>query len=689
MRGVGGRAGVIVAALAAIVLLVAAVPATAARPAVVRVALIGADRDGLAKEGAVAVKVVAARTSRVTLAATGNANGALALVAPRTLRTKHRRTLRQVIRLPLTDHGRTLIDACEPVDIVVTARAGKATATATTTLPPATDRLSCRPAPNAPPAPTEQKPNATQAPQATAPTDDAPGPTPDAQRPEPGKPDEPTYRVGVASRSINPNENGTYDGANVYLGGYGIGGGSQILQGRPATGYLGDGLHVRAIAVSDGTHQVAIADAELQGWFVKTNDGLPGILDVRKAVEQRTHGAIKASQVIVQSDHTHGGPDLMGVWGGAPDAYRRYVAKQTEDAIVDAIAGERPATLSYGAVDGRDLLSLDQRGKERLRATEIATIFLQSNQFDYDAANKVMDSDVRLLRASDPQTGRPFATLLNFSAHATVLGSSNTKATGDWVQEANTMLEQRFGGRAVTVVGTLGRTQPADRGCSTPGLTGDAASLCTLDDYAGRVVDRAAQAADAATPIDGAPLVDARSYLITDPSSSAFLLGILIAGKPIGLPLNRSETPPWLTANVLGTTTQSARIGDVLLSAAPGEMYPQIPLAVRGIAGGLRGYMTAGLAGDQLGYLIAPYESYTEPIKTTFFTPRGDEVSPLDNDNYAFNVSHTIGERVTCSLLRGAGDLFGKGEGWRSADDRCAPFVNDDVLPAGSDVTAP
>ena len=34
-------------------------------------------------------------------------------------------------------------------------------------------------------------------------------------------------------------------------------------------------------------------------------------------------------------------------------------------------------------------------------------------------------------------TGRPFATLLDFSAHATVLGSDNTKVSGDWVSAAN------------------------------------------------------------------------------------------------------------------------------------------------------------------------------------------------------------------------------------------------------------
>ncbi|HYI36087.1 MAG TPA: hypothetical protein VEX39_05765, partial [Thermoleophilaceae bacterium] len=116
-----------------------------------------------------------------------------------------------------------------------------------------------------------------------------------------------------------------------------------------------------------------------------------------------------------------------------------------------------------------------------------------------------------------------------------------------------------------------------------------------------------------------------------------------------------------------------------------GEAYPQIPLKVRDLVAA-RGHMTAGLAGDQLGYLIAPYQAYPEPIRRTFFNQRGDQVSPLDNDNYFFNVSPTMGERVTCSLLRGAGEVFGRGATVRDSQQGCAPFVNDALNPAGADV---
>jgi hypothetical protein len=279
-------------------------------------------------------------------------------------------------------------------------------------------------------------------------------------------------------------------------------------------------------------------------------------------------------------------------------------------------------------------------------------------------------------------------TLLNFSAHATVLGSSNTKLTGDWPTRANRLMQRRFGGRAATLVGTLGRTQPKDRGCPDKSLPekSDAASLCALDEYAARVVGRAAAAAAAAKRIDGTPLVDARSYLIRDASTNPVILGLDYVGDPVGTPINRSLAPPWLAGNVLGTVTATARIGDVLLSAMPGEAYPQIPLKVRALVPRLRGYMTAGLAGDQLGYLIAPYEAYPEPVRRTFFNQRGDEVSPIDNDNYAFNVSPTIGDRVTCSLLRGAGELTGRGTAYREAYDRCGAFANDSGVEHGADV---
>lgn len=485
------------------------------------------------------------------------------------------------------------------------------------------------------------------------------------------------YSIGLASRSINPDPDGQWKGQKVYLGGYGISGGQPggLDQGRAANGILGSGPHVTAFALSDGKHPFAFATIETQGWFVANKDAPYGLIDMRKAVEQRTGGALKAEQVIVQSDHTHGGADPMGVWGNVPLDFRRFMFEQTVSAIIDAFHHLRPANLYYGWAPARDL---------------------QSNQFDYDQSNKTMDSDLRVLQARGADD-KPIATILNFSAHPTVLGSSNQHITGDWPQEANAMLAQRFGGEAMTIVGTLGRTQPGNRECKTINASDSnpAEALCKLDDYAGRVVDRAAQALKGAQLISGSPIVDSKTYLIQDPAQQGIVyLGAGLGGAPLGVPIDRSLSPPWVTGNVLGTVTGSVRIGDVLLSTVPGEIYPQIALYVQNAVTGIRphGFMTAGLANDQLGYIIAPYEAYPAPVIATFLA-RGDQLpyqpDPIGNDNYAFNVSHTLGERVICSLLRGAGELLGKGMQFRDADTRCATFPNDLLYAAGEDTTWP
>ena len=474
------------------------------------------------------------------------------------------------------------------------------------------------------------------------------------------------YLVGSAAHSIAPDPDGTFAGKPVYLGGYGIGGGSPVLAGRPATGVLGHGLNVRSFAVSDGNNSFAIADIEAQGWFAALKNAPYGLVDMRKAVERRTNGVLRAEDVIIQSDHSHSGPDALGVWGGVPDEYLQYVAEVTVNTIVESFWAMQPAKLYYGTAPGRDLLS---------------------NQFDYDEANKVVDSDVRVLQARDGD--RVISTLLNFSAHTTVLGSGNTKASGDWVSAANPLMEQRFGGRAVTVVATLGRTQPGDRGCTDPNAdTEDKQNVCKIEDYASRVVDRAADAVANAQPLGGNPNVSVRSYLVQDIATNALIMGMEYAGAPAGIPLNRSMSAPWLTANILGSITATARIGDVLLSAGPGEMYPQIAAKVAELVGA-RGHMTAGLAGDQLGYLIAPFQAYPEPIRRSFFNQEGDEVSPIDNDNYFFNVSHTMGDRVTCSLLRGAGETAGVGTQYRKLYEPCALFANDLLRSHGADARAP
>jgi len=518
------------------------------------------------------------------------------------------------------------------------------------------------------------------------------------------------YLVGGGVADINPTPE-MLAGKDFYLGGYGFsdfkaGNAVQIpsTEGRFADGVLGDGAHSRALAVSDFNHTIVLAQIETQGYFAAYKAGPFGITEIRKdasaeiadlaAAHGLTSPVPSASQILVDSDHSHGGPDTVGVWGGVPTSYLRLVHDRTVQAIVDAWLTLRPAVLTYGAVHG------GVSGEAAY--TPADGDWLIHNQFSNDPDNQVMDDEVRVLQARDPHTGKVLDTYVNFSAHPTVLGSDNTKVTGDYVGRLNDKLESTFGGFGMDQVGTLGRTQPERADC--PGVGGDdsdpTVALCKLDSYADRVVTKVKEALAVAKPLIGLPQVALNSYLLTDVATNAALLGSSYAGKAIGAEAGRSVNTPWFTGNIMGTTYYSGRIGDLLLSGGPGEMYPQIVQKVRDTVTGMRGYLSLGTAGDFLGYIIAPLEAYPCPATASVVSGACDISSssdptqispdPIGNDNYFFNVSHTFGERLTCDLLRGAGDVLdGNAQKYWSTYNRCAAFANDLALPPGSDTLWP
>jgi hypothetical protein len=521
-----------------------------------------------------------------------------------------------------------------------------------------------------------------------------------------------SYLAGAAVESINPSQ-AMLDRGDFFLGGYGLSSGRPLNQpgtdvaglGRAATGILGSGVASRALVVSDGDTAITLAQIDVQGYFAAYKQGPFGIADIRRHAAARIASlraggaggpAMGAGQILVDSNHTHGGPDTAGVWGGVPTAYLKLVHDQTVKAIVEAWQRLRPVDLVFGAVkagvEGVDPASMDP---------------LTTNQFSGDPANTATDDEVRVLQARDVATGENVVTYVNLSAHATVLGSSNTLVTSDYTGPLSELLAATYGGIGFHQVGTLGRSQPADHDCPTPGLAGAAKDQCRLDAYAARVARKVAAALAIATPVtaSGKPIVAMHSYVVDDTVTNAPIFGLAYAGTVVGAPIYRSIAPPWMAGNALASVTFSGRIGDLLISGNPGEGYPQIALQVRDAVAAhpgntMRGFLSISTAGDFLGYLIAPLEAYPEPARKSMFdgdTAPNDSScgplgcpSPIDNDNYFFNPSHTFGERVTCSLLRGAGEVLGQGaDTYWSAYQRCLAFATDHVLKADFDTTFP
>ena len=158
------------------------------------------------------------------------------------------------------------------------------------------------------------------------------------------------YCVGAAKEDITPSP-AMIAAGGLYLGGYGVG------PQHPAHSVLRD-LYARAIAIgvpvggactAGGADQVVIAADDLQGHFIAYQQGPYGFADMESHVSAALH--IPVSHLLIQSTHTHNGPDDLGLWGGVPNAYLAEVTAGTETAIERAAGAEQLATIRRATID--------------------------------------------------------------------------------------------------------------------------------------------------------------------------------------------------------------------------------------------------------------------------------------------------------------------------------------------------
>jgi hypothetical protein len=425
--------------------------------------------------------------------------------------------------------------------------------------------------------------------------------------------------VGVAKRDITPPN-------PVCLGGYGFG------CNRKSDGVLAP-LYVRAFVISDGTHTVVFAGNETQGSFAAYKRGPYGHTDVRKTVQAVTAGLIPADHIVINSCHSHSGPDTSGVFGGLPNSYLALLKDQTVGAIIDAWQAMRPAQLRVGAVDAGEYL-----------------------HSQFGPPQDQVDRELRVLIAADPDDATKVqGIMINYAAHATITGSGNLKVSSDWPGVAATKVEQALGiDTAVHMVADVGRTQPN-------GEQGDD-DYQKLEDYGERIKAKVLEAVSAATAVNGTDIL-ANQLFIREDYNNRFIPAVFLLSSA-----SRSDQPPWFeNRTTVGTVLSVIKVGDVFFGAMPGEGYPAIFSELQQRVPAAKHFIF-GLANDQLGYLIAPQEGYEQIA-----------AAAPDNDNALFNVSPLIGDHVMCKLFQASRNV-----GYTLPDDpaKCATWsAEDNALP--------
>jgi len=490
----------------------------------------------------------------------------------------------------------------------------------------------------------------------------------------------PELRVGFAKELLDPDP-ADVAARTVHLGGYGL------FPTRATTGpmILPDGspehLYVRAMAIVNRRGQaLLLADIENQGTFTAYKQCACGIWDVRRQVAADRH--VPAESIVVNSDHSHSGPDLIGLWGGVPVRYLQYVRDQTIRALEEALDTATPAHLLAGA--SIPVVPPEAEGGY-VHGSATPGEPLVHSQFGQDRVTghdeSAVDTELRVLQAVTPG-GHLLGTLVNYAAHATVTGSGNLGYSADWPGWVARKTEQALGEPvAVTMVADVGRSQPprpiSDASCGKPGHIGCEGDK--LDTYSRLVLPFVLDAVVHAAPVAG-DVVGNREVLTREEAVNAALLGVSYSGEvPVnGYGAYRGTTPPWATGTVIGTFVSSHRVGDVLLTAAPGEAYPDIRFALQRSVAGYSRLFTFGLANDQLGYLIAPSSEYPWIAS-----------SQPGNDNAFFNVSPTYGDHVLCAQTSAAVALgfAASGEPTPYGSDANAPacgaYAAGDTAPPG------
>ena len=413
------------------------------------------------------------------------------------------------------------------------------------------------------------------------------------------------FIVGAASRSIDPTAGEL--SAGVYLGGFGIG----SKPGRRATGVVaGENLAARAMVVGYRSQRMVVVSVDVVGmgnlWMRKIREGIAAAT------------GISARAIMVNVNHSHSSPDMQGLWGGVPLAYRNRIVTQAVGAVTDAIAAQSPAELRAGSVEVTDLHA-NRRGE----------------------ANRDDTLSVMQFRRLSDDTA--VATLVNFGLHPTVQNDKNLQLSNEFVGPALASIETSEGGVGLFINGTLGDLSPsAPEGSGRPTVR-----LGTA------LADRARAALDAAEVVPPGMLMSVKAATFVIGDGSLLLLPVsnpTLAKSLFGVDLAAyyDFTSTGAEYRVVATAT-AVRLGNnddfVSILTFPGEPLSNLGEDLREVVGGKAQFVFA-LTNDSLGYLLPADE----------WRPQGTP-NPPGRYEETISLERLAGEKIRTALTQAASTL--------------------------------
>ncbi|MFA5139820.1 MAG: hypothetical protein WC728_11370 [Elusimicrobiota bacterium] len=398
----------------------------------------------------------------------------------------------------------------------------------------------------------------------------------------------------------------------VWLAGFGA-------KGRRAEGVL-DRLYARALVVSDGKRTVAFVGVDSLGLFRED------VLDIRRRL---------GLDVFVAATHTHSAPDSLGLWGrwpgvsGVSPQYQERV-KKAVIGLVKELSGRMQEARMLSARKDLDLKGLCRDSRDPV----------------------VLDPELDVLSFRG-KNGAMLGTLVRWSCHAEVLGRENKKVSADYPGALCERVERRTGGECLFFPGLIG-------GLMTPDVHEEAGvrQEAAMRWLGSAVADAALSALDKAESWDEAEVSMSSAAVRVPVENSRYLIFLhsLRRGHTLydaeGWTLSRWEgmkrsaralfryplpkrLRPWIETEV-----SLVRLGPVAVLGVPGEMFPETAPGLRERLGAHG--IIAGLANDEIGYLVPAYDFKVTPNRFMHPRPPGTH----------YEETNSVGKETTGRLLQ-------------------------------------
>jgi len=311
------------------------------------------------------------------------------------------------------------------------------------------------------------------------------------------------------------------------------------------------------------------------------------------------------AMVFVYSTHTHAGIDTLGLWGeigvdGKNEAFQNRLIDAAVAAAEKAYENRTAGKLYYGSVHTENIYR-DSRDPQ------------------------VYDENMYILRFA-PESGSGLR-IVNYAAHAESLRGDNTLVSRDFPGRMADIIKETTGDDMLFIPGAIGGLIMTRVLCEGEfdaeenlRLTGEALAEYALSDY--REEELSPRLLAASTKFD-VPL-DNTVFLLYR------FLGILDNPARHG----DSETGYTLTSEMALLT-----LGDITFALIPGEIFPELvyggyfpeniesnptPLEETAAKYGVKKLLIAGLANDEIGYIVPPNNFLLHEIAPYITTPKDD-----------------------------------------------------------------